>query len=104
MSIPDHKEIYLIDSGDGVVWCDDPAPGNDMDESDAVKYVRADTIGWQPIETAPKDAVVDLYSQTYGRVTSYWDDKGSTWVPLGLTADATHWIPRPKPPGAEDSK
>ena len=26
-------------------WCDDPAPGVDMDKKDAVKYIRADTLG-----------------------------------------------------------
>lgn len=24
------------------VWCDDPAPADDMDEKEAVQYVRAD--------------------------------------------------------------
>ena len=34
--------IYLIPDGEGgFMWCDHPAPGTDMDEADAVAYVRA---------------------------------------------------------------
>ncbi|SNY95517.1 hypothetical protein SAMN04488142_0017 [Halomonas sp. hl-4] len=40
------ERIYLIpDSSEGqlgYVWCDDPAPGFDMDPSEAVEYVRKD--------------------------------------------------------------
>ncbi|OZI61594.1 hypothetical protein [Bordetella genomosp. 11] len=44
--------IYLIDMGaDGLVWCDDPAPGTDMDADDAVEYVR--------IGAAQQDAPTD---------------------------------------------
>ncbi len=40
------KVIFLIPDGDGNhSWCDDPAPGIGMDESDAVKYIRADLVG-----------------------------------------------------------
>ena len=39
------KEIYLIPEGQGEYsWCDDPAPGSDCDESESVKYVRADLL------------------------------------------------------------
>jgi len=42
--VPDHKVIYLIPDGDGTAsWCSDPAPGIDMNEEDAIKYVRADS-------------------------------------------------------------
>lgn len=34
--------IYLIDTGDGVAWCDDPDPTGDGECDDAVKYVRGD--------------------------------------------------------------
>jgi hypothetical protein len=37
-----HEVIYLIDAGDEIVWCEDPAPGTGMDESEAVRYIRAD--------------------------------------------------------------
>ena len=37
--------IYLIPQDVGeYVWCDDPAPGPEMDESDAVKYIRYDCV------------------------------------------------------------
>jgi hypothetical protein len=40
MKTPD--EIYLIYMGPetGLVWCDSPAPGIEMDEEDSIKYVR----------------------------------------------------------------
>lgn len=41
------ETIYLIpgedvDGAPAMVWCDDPAPGEDMDPEEAVKYIRAD--------------------------------------------------------------
>ena len=35
-------EIWLFDSGDGVVWCDTPNPGIDADPSESTRYIRAD--------------------------------------------------------------
>lgn len=36
--------IYLFDMGpEGIVWCDDPAPGEGMDPAAAVEYRRVDT-------------------------------------------------------------
>lgn len=36
------EQIYLIDMGHEIAWCDDPAPDDDIDENDVVKYIRAD--------------------------------------------------------------
>lgn len=46
--------IYLLDMGpnESLCWCDDAAPGQDMDVKDAVKYLRADAV-----YTAPQPAV-----------------------------------------------
>lgn len=38
--------IYLIDTGDGIVWCDDPDPTGYGECGDTVKYVR-----WDAYET-----------------------------------------------------
>lgn len=38
--------IYLIDSGEGIQWCEDPDPGLDMKAEDAVEYVRANLAGY----------------------------------------------------------
>ncbi|ANN71517.1 hypothetical protein [Bordetella bronchialis] len=35
------ERIYLIETGEGVVWCDCPSPAPDIDQDDAVEYVRA---------------------------------------------------------------
>lgn len=79
--------------------------------------------GWQPIETAPKDAHILLFgnidpeTQFEGIVwtrpapfSGYWDDIDKAWVSHGTTWDGpfmqvTHWMPLPKPPsGAEKQK
>jgi len=39
------KVIYLIPDGSGEYsWCDDPAPGSDCNESESVRYIRADLL------------------------------------------------------------
>lgn len=38
------KIIYLIDMGDEISWCDDPAPGIGMNQKNAVKYIRVDSV------------------------------------------------------------
>ncbi len=42
---PDHEVIFLVsDDGESWSWCEDPAPSSEMEESDSIKYVRADRI------------------------------------------------------------
>jgi hypothetical protein len=39
------KRIWLLPENGAAgetTWCDDPAPGDDMDPADAIEYVRAD--------------------------------------------------------------
>lgn len=43
MTTKSPEVIYLIDTGDGVDWCDDPDPTGYGECDDAVKYVRGDT-------------------------------------------------------------
>ena len=68
--------------------------------------------GWQPIETAPFDAVVVAYHRDIGRFFAVWDfAEGETtdpgwWVLTnpediddGLSCETpTHWMPLPPPP------
>ena len=53
---------------------------------------------WQPIETAPKDQVIDLWHPEFGHIADqWWDSKdGFDWPVAG----ATHWMPLPAPPEA----
>jgi len=44
------KVIYLIPDGGGYVWCEDPAPGIDMKEKDAIKYLSAEAFIQQACE------------------------------------------------------
>ena len=76
------------------------------------------TSQWQPIETAPKDAVVLLFGLLVPhaddrhlhsaldqpkRFTGYWDEIDDAWCPVGSTwtgpwIEPTHWMPLPGPP------
>lgn len=42
MDIPD--TIYLLDTVDGILWCEDRAPGVGMDPEDSIPYVRVDSL------------------------------------------------------------
>ena len=54
---------------------------------------------WLPIESAPKDTVIDLWHPEYGRITDQWWDSadGFDWPVSG----STHWMPLPPPPTDE---
>ena len=38
------ENIYLIDMGGEIVWCDEPYPDDGISEKDVTKYVRADAV------------------------------------------------------------
>ena len=41
----ENKNIWLIDLGDEITWCDTPDPSDGIDEDDVTGYVRADIHG-----------------------------------------------------------
>lgn len=70
-------------------------------------------MGWQPIETAPRDKHLLLYGTQLpceginmaGPVhfTGYWDAIDEAWCSTGSTwtgpfYEPTHWMPLPRPP------
>lgn len=80
-------------------------------------------VGWQPIETAPKDGkwvllfglldVLEDRKQLYCGLehpcltAGYWDGIDGAWSPVGGTWEgpwikATHWQPLPSPPTPGD--
>ena len=54
------KTIYLIDMGDGVVWCDDPDPSGTIEPEDVTRYIRADLVAeaLEHVKTAGSPAAV----------------------------------------------
>jgi len=66
---------------------------------------------WQPIETAPKDGTVMLFSEALGVVSGMWWGKFDGEGPWGdsdgrfsLRPDEqpTHWMPLPSPPTKDE--
>lgn len=43
----DLKNIYLIDTGEAVVWCDTPKPSPSVNSDDVTEYVRFDVAAQQ---------------------------------------------------------
>lgn len=93
----------------------------------AIAAMRGEPVGWQPIETAPKDgAIIDVWRKEFGRETVYWGrrphecgemgphcdsdwhrEKQPGWVCStfgeyvgGDHAPFTHWMPLPTPPAS----
>lgn len=71
---------------------------------------------WQPIETAPKDRDILLYTNCRGVVRGRWNDckyatkprpywthdRERIWGTVACRADQpTHWMPLPEPPKGE---
>ena len=81
------RRIYLLpgtgDKGE-TTWCDSPAPGSEMDEADAVAYVRADVV--TALRTALEQIVrVTRNPTTDGRVSDCYKIASRT---LAETASA----------------
>ena len=82
-------------------------PKSEHDARDVLTVATNDD--WQPIETAPKRRVIDLWSQEGGRYPdAVWGVCGDTegWTDANdhrsLKGGAfTHWRDRPAPPGTK---
>ena len=53
---------------------------------------------WQPIATAPRDAIIDVWHKGHGRMTDvWWADE--SWSSTGTgDDDFSHWMPIPAAP------
>jgi hypothetical protein len=51
---------------------------------------------WQPIETAPKDGVILLWSN--GLFIGFWNKEAEIFVSNNYPICPTHWMPLPEPP------
>lgn len=84
----------------------------------ALAVIKAQGVGWQDIESAPKDGTVllladgemvlrgsfkeDYLTEEMGWFDEHWDDysTGSTYTPL----NPTHWQPLPQPPKGQSDE
>ena len=77
---PDHKVIYLVpDDVDSWLWCEDPAPSEDTQEDEAIKYIRADEAE-EKIERL--DSVIKVLHQAILEVDHAQQD-GASWYTKG---------------------
>ncbi|KGQ19944.1 hypothetical protein LF41_2451 [Lysobacter dokdonensis DS-58] len=61
---------------------------------------------WQPIETAPKDAVVMVWNGDFITMGRYWSQR-KCWIDYAdegdeFTDPPTHWQPLPQAPGGRN--
>lgn len=80
------ERIYLVPDASegqlGYAWCDDPAPGVDMDPSEAVEYVRRDVheariAELERIVTQFKAATIKASTNGFGQDDVHHDD---SWI------------------------
>lgn len=64
-----------------------------------------DTGGWQPIDTAPSDEPILVYTQAWGPIIAVHSGEFGEWlsrmqvpVSIGESEAPTHWHPLPEPP------
>jgi hypothetical protein len=105
-----HDNIYLIDMGDEIVWCDDPDPDGKTDSKDVIKYVRADLAEsprddiaiWISVDDrlpVNENPVLVYIPGTFSITASFYNHKfwricGANYNHEGIT----HWMPLPSPP------
>lgn len=111
LQLEGYGERYIV-----CITCGTIGPSQDQDGGDVQSYQEANSgaaeawntraeleakHAWQPISTFPKDKIIDVISEEWGRhVNCRWrtkgwrDDKGD-YIPLGW---ATHWKPITPPP------
>lgn len=76
-------------------------------ERGSVVYLASDVdalMTWQPIETAPKDRLIDIWTGDRRRAACYWDDICHEWRSTANSGHMTfckyptHWMEIPEPP------
>jgi hypothetical protein len=59
-------------------------------------------MNWQPMSTAPRDGVVDLWHRSGFRMTDvWWDADDECWSCAMNDSEFTHWMPAPQAPHTE---
>lgn len=111
--MPNHQPLYNIlreafEAGERIAFHPDgPTAGSEL----AALAARMEKlVGWQPIETAPKDAEIlmtDGAIVTIGWWENEIDDEESgrflpgEWIAMAATNQPTHWMSLPSSPERE---
>jgi hypothetical protein len=76
-----------------------------VSDADFVQIIEAAVapVGWQPIETAPKDGTIVLVWDGENMAVADWVEfpyrPGGGWMEgIEVFSDPTHWMPLPEPP------
>jgi hypothetical protein len=96
--------LEALGKGDSVLY--DPegfAYGVDIEHTIRHALKLADTQGWQPIETAPRDKTIITYGHN-GIRFSYKDDQGQfcSMMHRPFVKSPTHWMPLPETPAQKE--
>lgn len=76
------------------VWCEDPAPGEGMDESDAIPYRRGSE--WISVKDRLPEIEEMVLTYPYGPLPVRCVKESGEWFFDALIV--THWMPLPEPP------
>lgn len=74
---------------------------------DAAPDAAPDATTWQPIDSAPKNTEILVYTKPWGTIIASFSEEFGEWLsrmqmPVSIRDDQelpTHWRPLPDPPG-----
>lgn len=94
-----------VSSGASIFIFARPAKPEEIPAETPSRESRMVASDWQPIETAPKDKLIDLWTSSGVRKTNcYWDHICQEWRcrenngVIIRFKNVTHWMPLPSPP------
>lgn len=92
------NEIYLIDTGSEITWCDVPDPSEYIEEEDVVKYVRSPGLEWKdyPENKPEREGKYLVYSAVHDTFIADYDPHRNVWWNT-LDAKILKWAEYNKP-------
>lgn len=105
------SEVREVLLSEGLKEVRDPVRANRLNRLWREAGEMMEGMGWQSIESAPKDGTeVLLWGRCHLRGSFYgadanvgwFEDASNDWRARDLPIKPTHWMPLPEPPGIED--